>query len=109
MGQHITEAQESRSLGYAHWPERAAPVAPLPSQSRSLGYAHWPEQAHCVNDYAAKSRSLGYAHWPELEVGRLRRCKSLDHWDMRTGRNTPIHTEDSMSSLDHWDMRTGRN
>ena len=34
---------------------------------------------------------------------------SLDHWDMRTGRNRHSKTDDLRTSLDHWDMRTGRN
>ena len=34
---------------------------------------------------------------------------SLDHWDMRTGRNPTRPTAAAGSSLDHWDMRTGRN
>ena len=35
--------------------------------------------------------------------------KSLDHWDMRTGRNLAETEPDAERSLDHWDMRTGRN
>ena len=35
---------ESRSLGYAHWPEPSSTPAATRAQSRSLGYAHWPEQ-----------------------------------------------------------------
>ena len=40
----ITSKAESRSLGYAHWPERVALPVARTSQSRSLGYAHWPER-----------------------------------------------------------------
>ena len=35
--------------------------------------------------------------------------ESLDHWDMRTGRNWGRNTASAAQSLDHWDMRTGRN
>ena len=34
---------------------------------------------------------------------------SLDHWDMRTGRNMAPGVIAAIVSLDHWDMRTGRN
>ena len=34
---------------------------------------------------------------------------SLDHWDMRTGRNRARISPCWPCSLDHWDMRTGRN
>ena len=34
---------------------------------------------------------------------------SLDHWDMRTGRNNEHPSPSPVASLDHWDMRTGRN
>ena len=34
---------------------------------------------------------------------------SLDHWDMRTGRNPAGDLHNLHQSLDHWDMRTGRN
>ena len=34
---------------------------------------------------------------------------SLDHWDMRTGRNDNSGLLLDAISLDHWDMRTGRN
>ena len=34
---------------------------------------------------------------------------SLDHWDMRTGRNMTTEDNTLGESLDHWDMRTGRN
>ena len=34
---------------------------------------------------------------------------SLDHWDMRTGRNEADRPAHGQESLDHWDMRTGRN
>ena len=34
---------------------------------------------------------------------------SLDHWDMRTGRNGENTAPSYSQSLDHWDMRTGRN
>ena len=34
---------------------------------------------------------------------------SLDHWDMRTGRNHRAVDVREGLSLDHWDMRTGRN
>ena len=34
---------------------------------------------------------------------------SLDHWDMRTGRNHARRLNECRHSLDHWDMRTGRN
>ena len=34
---------------------------------------------------------------------------SLDHWDMRTGRNGIDAVPCWVRSLDHWDMRTGRN
>ena len=34
---------------------------------------------------------------------------SLDHWDMRTGRNCALDHTRKGASLDHWDMRTGRN
>ena len=34
---------------------------------------------------------------------------SLDHWDMRTGRNVRMVKPRTFPSLDHWDMRTGRN
>ena len=34
---------------------------------------------------------------------------SLDHWDMRTGRNLLVAQLHAAGSLDHWDMRTGRN
>ena len=37
------------------------------------------------------------------------RAQSLDHWDMRTGRNEQIERVMNAVSLDHWDMRTGRN
>ena len=56
-----------------------------------------------------QSRSLGYAHWPEQDGCGATHHMSLDHWDMRTGRNWGallVHIE---RSLDHWDMRTGRN
>ena len=36
-------------------------------------------------------------------------ARSLDHWDMRTGRNSAYALRQSLNSLDHWDMRTGRN
>ena len=32
---------------------------------------------------------------------------SLDHWDMRTGRNYCAKELGVSHSLDHWDMRTG--
>ena len=38
-----------------------------------------------------------------------RKGESLDHWDMRTGRNSMCRRSALASSLDHWDMRTGRN
>ena len=37
------------------------------------------------------------------------RPASLDHWDMRTGRNPDLREAEELLSLDHWDMRTGRN
>ena len=61
----VLTARESRSLGYAHWPEPAPPWKACRAESRSLGYAHWPELKARVEACAAKSRSLGYAHWPE--------------------------------------------
>ena len=81
----------------------------LVGKSRSLGYAHWPEQKAGLGVPSYESRSLGYAHWPEL--GRMTYIAgvSLDHWDMRTGRNTTQRRSTSGISLDHWDMRTGRN
>ena len=133
--------RQSRSLGYAHWPER---TIPYDQSAGSLDHwdmrtgRNWPDQAWA----AGESRSLGYAHWPEPSVQSLRlntapdhwdRCcnhgpstSCLDHWDMRTGRNSSGRrtTSDSpslgyahwpepryrpwASSLDHWDMRTGR-
>ena len=56
-----------------------------------------------------ESRSLGYAHWPELWPSIGFNYLSLDHWDMRTGRNHLVGLLVDMQSLDHWDMRTGRN
>ena len=53
-------------------------------------------------------------HW-DMRTGRnMRAClkavrESLDHWDMRTGRNWGRNTASAAQSLDHWDMRTGRN
>ena len=53
-------------------------------------------------------------HW-DMRTGRnltqmvLIEKYSLDHWDMRTGRNSACSTKFSSMSLDHWDMRTGRN
>ena len=35
-------------------------------ESRSLGYAHWPELRPMIINKLYQSRSLGYAHWPEL-------------------------------------------
>ena len=78
---------KSRSLGYAHWPELGVCSAYFPQQSRSLGYAHWPEHALLVLGLALESRSLGYAHWPERVKVKPQADDSLDHWDMRTGRN----------------------
>ena len=40
-------------------------VFALSAKSRSLGYAHWPERAGFAHEEGAESRSLGYAHWPE--------------------------------------------
>ena len=82
---------ESRSLGYAHWPELGVAQVGFVLQSRSLGYAHWPELQWWWRKEIPKSRSLGYAHWPELcRVVHWSRS-SLDHWDMRTGRNITVH------------------
>ena len=100
---------ESRSLGYAHWPERSFPHGARIHESRSLGYAHWPELRGCSGAGAAESRSLGYAHWPEPSWLQCLKTLSLDHWDMRTGRNLSGGAVDRRNSLDHWDMRTGRN
>ena len=79
------------------------------AESRSLGYAHWPELATLCEDRRDESRSLGYAHWPEQLDPALFKAVSLDHWDMRTGRNKVALKDVSRGSLDHWDMRTGRN
>ena len=79
---------QSRSLGYAHWPERNESQPQWPRQSRSLGYAHWPEPAAEAASLTLQSRSLGYAHWPELNNLEVQANDSLDHWDMRTGRNS---------------------
>ena len=57
---------ESRSLGYAHWPELPFDRLNTAQQSRSLGYAHWPEPFVVDLKTTDESRSLGYAHWPEL-------------------------------------------
>ena len=100
---------QSRSLGYAHWPEPYCGCALGSVESRSLGYAHWPEQARQPEQLRDQSRSLGYAHWPELNKYGEVAFVSLDHWDMRTGRNTLIPRMTVSLSLDHWDMRTGRN
>ena len=62
---------ESRSLGYAHWPEQAWAAANPAMESRSLGYAHWPEQDWARRIMARQSRSLGYAHWPEPHALRM--------------------------------------
>ena len=40
---NVKDAVESRSLGYAHWPEHIQIHHLDTEQSRSLGYAHWPE------------------------------------------------------------------
>ena len=56
---------ESRSLGYAHWPEPKLGATGTALESRSLGYAHWPELAVTPAISMRQSRSLGYAHWPE--------------------------------------------
>ena len=61
----VALTMQSRSLGYAHWPEQAGPFAGGNGQSRSLGYAHWPEHTPAEVLQADESRSLGYAHWPE--------------------------------------------
>ena len=42
-------------------------------ESRSLGYAHWPELGLMCVAYEEQSRSLGYAHWPEL-YDRMTEC-----------------------------------
>ena len=53
-------------------------------------------------------------HW-DMRTGRnvssfyVTERESLDHWDMRTGRNLKSAISGSIFSLDHWDMRTGRN
>ncbi len=53
-------------------------------------------------------------HW-DMRTGRnissqsAENGVSLDHWDMRTGRNTAGLLKKTAASLDHWDMRTGRN
>ena len=56
--------------------------------------------------------------WPAPVAGHLRMAQwdsshtsyhSLDHWDMRTGRNAGDAASTAGTSLDHWDMRTGRN
>ena len=53
-------------------------------------------------------------HW-DMRTGRnmMNRksspIRSLDHWDMRTGRNLRCTARQRCGSLDHWDMRTGRN
>ena len=100
---------KSRSLGYAHWPELRSENEMQITQSRSLGYAHWPELFNFTTKDFGESRSLGYAHWPEHNILDIDVSKSLDHWDMRTGRNSAYHARDRILSLDHWDMRTGRN
>ena len=79
------------------------------SESRSLGYAHWPEPVEKQGFSEEQSRSLGYAHWPELQHAAELGVDSLDHWDMRTGRNGENTAPSYSQSLDHWDMRTGRN
>ena len=43
MDQRVFGALESRSLGYAHWPELSCAIFQPKQESRSLGYAHWPE------------------------------------------------------------------
>ena len=103
------ELSQSRSLGYAHWPEPVVVSIKSSAKSRSLGYAHWPELRRARSASSLESRSLGYAHWPELENPFNELVESLDHWDMRTGRNAKAASSSSAASLDHWDMRTGRN
>ena len=65
MSYQLHIVPQSRSLGYAHWPERACSAVSARLESRSLGYAHWPELAAIIATRKAESRSLGYAHWPE--------------------------------------------
>ena len=65
MADVLAHEAESRSLGYAHWPELAGRLEQECEQSRSLGYAHWPELRAGVMRMMEQSRSLGYAHWPE--------------------------------------------
>ncbi len=77
--------------------------------SRSLGYAIWPEQAEPILSYSRDSRSLGYAIWPELEGWTRKTSLILDHWDMRSDRNMTPKEPNHFSILDHWDMRSGRN
>ena len=104
-----SQTRKSRSLGYAHWPELVSTTTNGSGKSRSLGYAHWPEPRHVDHVEVCQSRSLGYAHWPELLVSAPLTPRSLDHWDMRTGRNFAAIDACMSASLDHWDMRTGRN
>ena len=95
---------ESRSLGYAHWRNLRPKQRPHRRQSRSLGYAHWPElYASRIAINSQQSRSLGYAHWPEPPSFPAH-AQSLDHWDMRTGRNRAKQPPSGILSLDHWDM-----
>ena len=76
---------QSRSLGYAHWPELFHLYEALWMQSRSLGYAHWPEPTRSPGTRAQQSRSLGYAHWPERHggcavIGHESRSLRYAHW-----------------------------
>ena len=65
----VWNGAQSRSLGYAHWPEQTASTWTALAKSRSLGYAHWPERVKRPIRWLCESRSLGYAHWPELGLG----------------------------------------
>ena len=103
---------KSRSLGYAHWPELAAPCDAACHQSRSLGYAHWPEPTPSRLASDQSGRSLGTSRTGRsIDGGRNYDLwlMSLDHWDMRTGRNhlRALGLLAADASLDHWDMRTG--
>ena len=56
----------------------------------------------CQETVSARGMIGFYGHLPRVRY-------SLDHWDMRTGRNAATMGKAKLLSLDHWDMRTGRN
>ena len=73
-GRNVRLGNLSAGLSLDHWDMRtgrnlAGVVMVRECESRSLGYAHWPEPVQTVGMFRVQSRSLGYAHWPELRCG----------------------------------------